>query len=90
MKSLKRRLDRLENGRDRNLIVVPQYYGMSENEAMRLRFGADGAPPGARLVILRNCPPPHGFPPEWNEWTDEDKDAAQGLSDSEIENLRRR
>jgi hypothetical protein len=92
MNSLKRRLDRLdrlENCGSGEWIVVPQYYGMGEDEAVRLRFGPQGAPMGARLIIVVNSPPPRGFLFEWDDWTDEDRAAAQGLSEHDLENLRR-
>jgi hypothetical protein len=54
MKELSRRIARLENHASG---VVPQYVGMTLEDAMLLAFGAAGPPPGCRLVIVRNALP---------------------------------
>ncbi len=69
---LKRRLARLEGFRPSAIHVVPQFVGMTEAEALRLRYGEQGPPPGARLLIVANAPEtPPGVPYDWAEHRDD-------------------
>jgi len=47
--------------------LVPQYVGMTPDEALRLRFGPEGPPPGADLVYIVNALPPDGVDYGWAE-----------------------
>jgi len=65
---LLRRLAKVEsdwgNGQ---VLIVPQYVGMTRDEALQLRFGAEGAPPGADIVFIVNALPPDGVDYGWAE-----------------------
>lgn len=59
MKAIERRLARLESpGASAELLLVPQYSGMTRAEAMSLRFGAAGPLADADLVFIINALPP--------------------------------
>jgi len=67
MNPLLRRLARLENANGGDLLIVPQYVGMTEDEALLLRFGLEGPPPDANLVFIVNALPPQGVDYAWAE-----------------------
>jgi hypothetical protein len=66
MNPLFRRVARLERNRgDGGVMVVSQFVGMTKETAMQLRFGPDGPPDGARIVLLANALPPEGVAYDW-------------------------
>ena len=49
----------------RKIAVCPVYSGLTDEEALRLRSGADRLPEGRNVVMLHNALPPDGIGFEW-------------------------
>ncbi len=49
----------------RKIAVCPVYSGLTDEEALRLRFGSDRVPKGLNVVMLHNALPPDGIGFEW-------------------------
>jgi len=49
----------------RRVAVCPVYAGLTDEEALRLRFGSDRVPKGLNVAMLLNALPPDGVGFEW-------------------------
>ncbi len=50
-----------------NVVICPVYPGLTEAEALKLRFGDAGAPPDMQLIFVVNAIPPDGVKYDWAE-----------------------
>ena len=68
MNPLLRRLAKVESDwGSGQMQIVAQYVSMTRDEALQLRFGPPGAPPGVGLVFIVNALPPVGVDYAWAE-----------------------